>query len=75
MMWKMSKMALVGAGIRGGFINMNELHVMKYKEAMARKDAKKWQKAVDEEYKCMMQHKVWEPVPMEEVPEGSKILT
>ena len=40
-MWKMSEMALVGAGIRGGFTNMNELHVMKYKEAMAGKNAEK----------------------------------
>ena len=31
MMWKMNKMALVSAGIGGGFINTNELHVMKYK--------------------------------------------
>ena len=49
-MWKMTEMALVSAGIGGGFINTNELHVMKYKEAMARKDAEKWQKAVDEEH-------------------------
>ena len=47
----MNKMALVGAGIGGGFIDTNELHVTKYKEAMARKDADKWQKAVDEEHK------------------------
>ena len=40
-MWKMSEMALVGAGIRGGFTNMNELHVMKFKEAMAGKNAEK----------------------------------
>ena len=49
-MWKMGEMALVGAGIGGGFVDTNELHVMKYKEAMARKDAEKWQKAVDEEH-------------------------
>ena len=47
MMWKMSEMALVDAGIGGGFIDTNELHVMKYKEVMAGKDAEKWQKAVD----------------------------
>ena len=74
-MWKMSEMALVSAGIGGGFIDTNELHVMKYKEAMAGKDTEKWQKAVDEEHECMMQHHVWEPVPIEEVPKGSKILT
>ena len=64
-MWKMSKMALVGAGISSGFIAMNKLHVMKYKEAKAGKDADKWQKkAVDEEHECMMKHHVWEQVPI-----------
>ena len=46
-MWKMNELALVSAGIGGGFVDMNELYVMKFKEAMAGKDAKKWQKAVD----------------------------
>ena len=71
----MSEMTLVGAGIGGGFVDTNELHVMKFKEAMARKDADKWQEAVDEEHEHMMKHKVWEPVPVENVPKGSKILT
>ena len=74
-MWKMNKVALVGAGIGGGFIDTNELHVMKYKEAMAGKDADKWQKAVDKEHECMMKHEVWMSMPIEEVPENSKILT
>ena len=42
---------------------------------MAGKDAEKWQKAMDEEHKRMMKHKVWKAVPMEEVPKDSKILT
>ena len=46
-MWKMSKMALVGAGIGGGFIDTSELNVMKFKEAMAGKDSDKWQKKVN----------------------------
>jgi hypothetical protein len=29
---------LVGAGLGGGFSNTNELHVMKYKEAMQQPD-------------------------------------
>jgi hypothetical protein len=74
-MWKMSEMAFVGAGIGGGFVDTNELHVMKYKEAMAGKDAPKWEIAVEEEHERMMKHKVWEPVPIEELPKDSKVLT
>jgi hypothetical protein len=74
-MWKMSEMAFVGAGIGGGFVDTNELHVMKYKEAIAGKDAPKWEIAVEEEHECMMKHKVWEPVPIEELPKDSKVLT
>ena len=68
-------MALVSAGIRGGFIDASELHVMKFKEAMAGKDSDKWQKAVDKEHECMQKHHVWEPVPIKEVSKGSKVLT
>ena len=41
---------LVGAGMGGGFINTQELHVMEYKEAMAGADADKWSEAVMEEH-------------------------
>ena len=74
-MWKMSEMALVGAVIGGGFINMSELHVMKFKEAMAGKDSDKWQKAFDKEHEHMQKHHIWVPVPIEEVLKGSKVLT
>lgn len=73
--WKISEMALVGAGIGGGFVDTNELHVMKFKEAMAGKDSVQWQKAVDEEHERMQKHRVWEPVPIKELPKGSKVLT
>jgi hypothetical protein len=33
------------------------------KEAMAGKEAHRWQKANDEEHERMMKHKVWQPVP------------
>jgi hypothetical protein len=74
-MWKISKMALVGAGIGGGFIDTNELHVMKFKEAMAGKDSVQWQKAVNEEHERMQKHYVWEPVHIKELPKGLKVLT
>jgi hypothetical protein len=74
-MWKISELGLVGAGVGGGFVDTNELHVMKYKEAMGGTDASKWQKAVDEEHDLMIKHCVWEPVPMKELPDKAKVLT
>lgn len=41
----------VGTGIGGGFENTNELHVLKYDEAMASKNAKQWHDVIKEEYK------------------------
>eukprot|EP00957_Ditylum_brightwellii_P128327 9787862-Ditylum_brightwellii.AAC.1 len=54
----MNEIGCVRAGIGGGFINTNELHVMKYNKAMAEKDKDKWKEAVKEEYKRMEKHKV-----------------
>lgn len=43
---------------------------------MSGRDALKWQKAVNEEHKCMLKHRqVWEPVPVKNLPSGSKVLT
>jgi hypothetical protein len=74
-MWKLSEQGLVGAGLGGGFVDTNELRVMKYKEAMAGPDASKWETAVEEEHDQMLKHKVWEPVPIKDLPDGSKVLT
>jgi hypothetical protein len=74
-MWRISEHGLVGAGIGGGFVDTNELHVMKYKEAMAGQDASKWEKAVEEEHDRMLKHRVWEPVPVKDLPNNSKVLT
>ena len=43
-------MNCIGAGIGGGFVNTKELHMMKYKQAMATKDIKHWEQAVDKEH-------------------------
>lgn len=68
------EVALVGAGIGGGFTNTNELHVMKYDEAIASADKEAFEKAIDEEYERMVKHKVFKAVPRESVPEGEKII-
>jgi hypothetical protein len=49
-------LACVGAGIGGGFINTNELHVMNYQEAMKTPDKAYWKAAVDEEYQRMLKY-------------------
>jgi len=49
---------LVGAGLGGGFSNTNELHVMKYKEAMQQPDKDKWEKSVEEEHDRMIKNEV-----------------
>lgn len=69
------EMACVGAGIGGGFTSTEELHVMKYDEAMETPDVDKWEKSVDEEHDRMEKNQVFEVTPRDEVPEGAKILT
>jgi hypothetical protein len=68
-------MALVGAGVGGGFTNTQELHVMKDDEAMKTKDKKDWVKAVEEEHERMMKFKVFKPVKRSELPDGAKVLS
>ena len=66
---------LVGAGLGGGFVDTHELHVMKYDEAMATKDAHEWEKAVDKEHDRMVESKVFKAVPIDEVPDDATILS
>jgi hypothetical protein len=47
-----SELGCVGAGLGGGFVNTNELHVMKYSEAMATPEAKQWKESV--EHNCLI---------------------
>ena len=51
-MWKMGEMALVGAGIGGGFIDKNELHVISIKrqwpERMLINGKRQWTKNMKE---------------------------
>jgi hypothetical protein len=69
------EIACVGVGIGGGFANTMELHVMKYDQAINGPEAKEWAIAVEEEHNRMLDHEVFQTVPREEVPNGSKILT
>jgi hypothetical protein len=74
-MRELNEMALIGAGIGGrGFINTEELHVMNYNEAI-RSEKDKWDYAVKEEHDRMVSNKVWKSVPIDKIPEGTKIMT
>ena len=67
--------ACVGLGSGDGFTNTDELHTMKYKEAMATDEADEWQDAVEKEHNRMKKNTVFKAVPMEEVPKDAKTLT
>jgi hypothetical protein len=70
-----NEVAGVGAGLGGGFANTNELHVMKYDEAMRGGDKRQWTQAVKEEFDRMNKHGVFEVVKASVVPKGAKVLT
>ena len=70
-----SEVAGVGAGLGGGFANTNELHVMKYDEAMRGSDKHQWTQAVKEEFDRMNKHGVFEVVKASVVPKEAKVLT
>jgi len=71
---KNMEISCVGLGRLEGFLDTNELHTMKYDEAMATEEAEAWHDAVDDEHERMIKSKVFEARPKSEVPKGSKIL-
>jgi hypothetical protein len=73
-MRELNEMALIGAGIGGGFVNTEELHVMNYNEAI-KLEKDKWGYAVKEEHDRMVNNKVWTTVPIDKIPEGTQIMT
>jgi hypothetical protein len=54
--------------------NHEELHVMNYNEAI-KSGKDKWDYAVKEEHDRMTSNKVWKAVPIDKIPEGTKIMT
>ena len=53
------ELALVGAGIGGGFANTNELKVLNYKEAMQSPNKAAWEEEIENEFKCFEKLKVF----------------
>lgn len=68
------EICMVEAGLEGGFINTQELHVMKFEEAMAGPEVDKWEVAVDIEHARMVKSEVFKAIPIAELPDGATIL-
>jgi Reverse transcriptase (RNA-dependent DNA polymerase) len=66
---------LVGAGIGGGFVDTQELHVMKFNEAMQTRDKNKWLKAVAEDHDHMKKYELFKPVKQSKLPKNAKVLS
>jgi Reverse transcriptase (RNA-dependent DNA polymerase) len=66
---------MVGAGLGGGFINTQELHVMKFEEAMAGPETDKWEVAVEKEHSRMVKSEVFKATSIAELPEEATILS
>jgi hypothetical protein len=62
------EVACVGAGLGGGFEHASELHVMKFKTAMATKDRQAWEVAVQEEHQRTVESGAWKAVSLDELP-------
>ena len=54
-----NEIACVGAGLGGGFAHTSELHVKKYKPAMASADREKWIEAIEAEHKNLKKYGVF----------------
>jgi hypothetical protein len=69
------EMAMVGAGVGGGFMNTNELHTLTFDQALASTEKDEWLKAVHEKYENMKDHGVFEVTQTWHVPKGAKVLS
>ena len=69
------EIALIGAGVGGGFTNTHELHVMKYREVMATSKQKEWKQVVGEELDRFIENDVFEVVNIKDLPKEVKMLT
>ena len=63
------------AGLGGGFKTTEELHTMKYLEAMSGPDQEHGKRAVRDKYKRMVENGVFKVVSTTEVPKHSKIMS
>ena len=64
----------IGASIRSGIQNTNELKVIGYDEAMQQKDKKQWLNSINEEHDRMIKNKVWTVIKKKDVPKNADII-
>ena len=64
----------VGAGIRSGTQNTNELKVIGYDEAMQHEDRKQWLNSINNEHDRMIKNKVWIVTKKKDVPKNVDII-
>ena len=72
------EIALVGAGIGGGFNHTDQLIARTYNETIIKEelgDVEEWADAVDDEHDRMINNLVWEPVLREDYPNEKTITT
>ena len=69
------ELALVGAGIGGGFANTNELKVMNYREAMQSPYRAAWEEEIKNEYERFKKFNVVTVVPRSELPKSAKVMS
>jgi hypothetical protein len=69
------EVALVGAGLGGGFENTSELHIVKFKAAMVTKDHAKWETAIEDKHQHVADSGAWKAVPHAELPCGAKVVS
>ncbi len=64
----------VGAGLGGGFKDINDLKPMKYNEAIYGPYGKAWKQEIKNEHNCMVKNQVFEEVNKHDLPEGTKVI-
>jgi hypothetical protein len=69
-----SKYINIGAGIGGGFMNTNEVHVMKYHKAINGPDSEIWKTKERKEHQRMVDSGVFDKVKRSELPSEVKII-
>jgi hypothetical protein len=69
------ELALVGAGIGGGFANTNDLKVINYREAMQSPDRAAWEEEINTEYDRFKKFNVITVVPCSELPKNAKVMS
>jgi hypothetical protein len=61
--------------VGGGFNNTEELHVLTYEQAMQSSQHREWDDAVEQEHNRMLQHGVFVPIRIEDMPTDAKKIT